>query len=257
MKEDQPRPDTASVAILVKAAPQVSTKYGETVCCAGIDAYGDWVRLYPVAFRSLESSQKFGRWSIVEYPWQAPRTDKRMESRRIDQSQLKVTGELKRGHRESYLSRAIVDGVKGVQENGGSLALLRPEISAFEIQKRSKSELDEQTDKFANSVKQVDMFFKTPAKPFVPCPYKFLYRYRSADGDRLGTCQDWEMEGTFYKWRSLYGEQSALDKMSDRFGSEYLDGSTFFAMGTHSRWPETWLINGVVRIPQTGQTSLL
>jgi hypothetical protein len=43
---------SAEAVVIVKAAPQVGRRHGETVCCAGIDVYGNWLRLYPVSFRT-------------------------------------------------------------------------------------------------------------------------------------------------------------------------------------------------------------
>ncbi len=58
---------TRRVLITVKAYPEISTKHGETVCVAGIDAdAGSWVRLYPIPFRDLEAYRKFKKYSIIE-----------------------------------------------------------------------------------------------------------------------------------------------------------------------------------------------
>ena len=40
-------PQNCKVTILVKALPQPSKQYGETVCCAGVTAEGQWKRLFP------------------------------------------------------------------------------------------------------------------------------------------------------------------------------------------------------------------
>ena len=40
-------PQETEVIVIIKAAPQVGEKHGETVCCAGIDLEGKWLRLYP------------------------------------------------------------------------------------------------------------------------------------------------------------------------------------------------------------------
>ena len=79
--------------------------------------------------------------------------------------------------------------------------------------------------------------------PYKPCPYRFKYRYRTDDGVREGTCQDWEIEATFFKWAKRYGE-------------EYPTKGMLLAMGTHSLHPNTWLINGVVRLDDIQQLSL-
>lgn len=58
---------TKKVLITVKAYPNPSTKYGETVCCAGIDIdTGKWIRLYPIPFRDLDSAKQFSKYTIIE-----------------------------------------------------------------------------------------------------------------------------------------------------------------------------------------------
>lgn len=58
------------VLITVKAAPNPSATYGETVCIAGV-VLGDlgprdWIRLYPINFRHLpDKSAQFKKYDIV------------------------------------------------------------------------------------------------------------------------------------------------------------------------------------------------
>jgi hypothetical protein len=59
--------------VIIKAAPQTGQRHGETVCCAGVDLYRNWLRLYPVSFRTLEKAQKFGRWNRLNYNWRRPK----------------------------------------------------------------------------------------------------------------------------------------------------------------------------------------
>jgi hypothetical protein len=40
------------------------------------------------------------------------------------------------------------------------------------------------------------------------------------------------------------------------FGEEYPTKGMLLAMGTHSQYPDTWLINGVVRLDDVDQPSL-
>jgi hypothetical protein len=81
MTEQLLKSGTAEAIILVKAAPQIGEKHGQTVCCAGLDLYGNWLRLYPVSFRYLENSKKFSRWDRVRFNWRLPTDDPRLESR--------------------------------------------------------------------------------------------------------------------------------------------------------------------------------
>lgn len=59
--------ETKRVLVTVKAYPNLSRKYGETVCVAGIDLdTNQWIRLYPIPFRDLDSDQKFKKYNIIE-----------------------------------------------------------------------------------------------------------------------------------------------------------------------------------------------
>ena len=247
----------AQAVVIVKAAPQISQRHGETVCCAGIDLHGRWLRIYPVTFRTLDEGQKFGRWDRIRFKWRAATDDSRDESRRIDQQSLQIVGELKRAERDRFLAKAIVTGFDAQRQAGRSLALLRPLSPEFSFEKKPSAEIEEDRKSFAALHQQQDLFYSKAIIPYEPCPFKFKYRYRTDDGQREGTCQDWEIEATFFKWSKLYGEQGALDAMRIRFGDEYPKKGMLLAMGTHSRWPDTWLINGIVRLDETGQMSLL
>lgn len=241
----------------MKAAPQVGRRHGETVCCAGIDLYGNWLRLYPVSFRKLEHSQRFGRWDRIRFNWRLPKDDKRVESRRVDQDSIEIVGELKASERSNFLAKSVVTSLVRERESGRSFALLKPlEVISFRYQRKDKAEIDEEKKVFDIIRAQTDLFSKEVVRAHKPCPYVFKYRYRTDDGIREGTCQDWEIEATLHKWSHLYGEQKALNEMQRVFGEEYPNKGLMLAMGTHSLHPDTWLINGVVRQDDIRQGSM-
>jgi hypothetical protein len=72
-----------SVLITVKAAPNPSATYGETVCVAGISAdltSPGWIRLYPINFRDLDSTGRFRKYDLVEVDAAPAPNDPRAES---------------------------------------------------------------------------------------------------------------------------------------------------------------------------------
>ena len=243
--------------VLIKAAPQFGQKHGETVCCAAIDLEGNWLRLYPVSFRHLDDAQKFSRWDRVRFNWSLPKDDQRIESRRIDQQSLMIVGKLPKRERQIFLGPLITTGLDTERKEGRSLALLKCEIIDFFHEKKSDEEMAEETAKFQSLHNQPDLFNTKRLIPHRPAPYKFKYRYKTDDGRREGTCQDWETETTFFNWSKLYGVTETLDKMCKVFGEEYPEKGMLLAMGTHSLHPNTWLINGVIRIDEIQQFSLL
>ena len=242
--------------ILIKAAPQVGHRHGETVCCAGMDLHGNWLRMYPVSFRHLDDGQKFGRWDRVRFKWRMADNDPRIESRRIDQQSLEIIGQLHKSEREKFLASSIVSSLEKEREKGRSLALIRPRIIRFFHEKKSAETIEEERVKFERLHKQADLFNAKPLIPYKPSPYIFKYTYETDDGERTGTCQDWEMEATFYFWEKRYGEKTALDNMLKTFGEDYPRKGMVLAMGTHSQYPDTWLINGVIRLDEIQQLSL-
>jgi hypothetical protein len=59
---------TIDVLVLVKAYPQPSTKYTESVCVAGLRVdtpMPEWVRLYPVQFRLLKRERQFSKYDLI------------------------------------------------------------------------------------------------------------------------------------------------------------------------------------------------
>lgn len=246
----------AKTVVLIKAAPVIGKKHGETVCCAGIDIYGKWHRMYPVSFRLLEDAKRFSRWDIVTYNWRRPTDDDRTESRHVDSQSLEIAGSLKKSERANFLDNHIVTSLKAETEAGRSLALLRPVIKEFVITPKAKTEVEAEQRKIDNYHAQSDMFAPAPGVPRIACPYEFKYKYRTDDGDRTGTCQDWETEATFYKWRNEYGEVGAISHMQETYGQTLPKRGLYFAMGTHSLHRDTWLINGLVQLTATKQQSL-
>jgi hypothetical protein len=241
--------------ILIKASPQVGQRHGETVCCAGLDLYGKWLRLYPVSFRQLEDRQKFKRWSKIRFGWRRPTDDSRPESRRVDQQSLEITGTLPKSERQRFLAKAIVTSLTREREAGRSLALLQAEIREFVVERKTDEELRQDCRKFEQLQAQQDLFAREVAA-YRPCPYRFKYRYVTDDGERFGTCQDWEIEATFFNRSHDMGEAKALDLIRETFGVRFPKDGMLLAMGTHSQYPDTWLINGVVRLPPVEQPAL-
>ena len=255
-KETNPNSGTSEAVILIKAAPVIGEKHGETVCCAGIDLYGNWLRLYPVSFRVLDDGKRFKRWDRVKFEWRRPTNDFRIESRHVNNQTLEISGHMKRNEIATFLNRHIVSSLTREFQSGRSLALLRPEILDFIIVRKSEVKLAEQQRKIDLFHAQHDMFIPRPAIPVKACPFEFKYRYRTDDGEREGTCQDWETEATFFKWSRMYGEAKALREMESQFGERLPKKGLYFAMGTHSQYPETWLINGLIQLSTPKQDTL-
>ncbi|GLW55116.1 hypothetical protein Kpho01_31270 [Kitasatospora phosalacinea] len=72
--------ERARILITVKTYPDVSHKYLETCCAAGIRLDTDpvrHVRLFPVPHRLLDEEKRFGKYSVVEVDVRRHHTDRR------------------------------------------------------------------------------------------------------------------------------------------------------------------------------------
>ena len=184
-----------------------------------------------------------------------PKNDNRCESRRLIPDSLEIVGKLAEKERRNFLDKLIVTSLDKEREQNRSLALLEADIIDFKVEKKSKEYIQKKQEQFSKSREQGDLLYNKTNKAYTRCPYEFKYNYRTEDGEREGTCLDWEIEATYYYWTKKYGESGALDKMKKVFGEDYPSKGMLLAMGTHSQYPR-WLINGVVRLDKVKQPSL-
>lgn len=250
--------------ILVKALPHASSKYQETVCCAGIspdteDVNGPWSwrRQYPVPYRRLRDDQSFKRWDWVEYRYRQRKNDDRRESRVIEPETLTVAGKLPLKERARYVNRLIRQGTADADERGESLCLVRPRSLSFSSKSRTQEELRKEREKHIALASQLTFFDDTPPPPLEPCPYVFHFEFETPDGKtQRHQCEDWETSTAFFRRRSALGsDEAAIESLKRTYLEEYPSQGMLFAMGTHS-WRGVWLLVGVLRVDQETQSDL-
>lgn len=54
------------ILVTVKAYPNPSKRYIETVCVAGVTESGKWIRLYPIPYRFLEYDRQFPSYAWID-----------------------------------------------------------------------------------------------------------------------------------------------------------------------------------------------
>lgn len=146
------------VLITVKAYPNPSKKYKETVCCAGIDLSTDqWIRLYPIRFRYLKTHQQFNKYSIIEVSCSKSSNDARPESYRVDEDSIQVVDFIDTTNDKEWTRRKEIvlptvspshcNIISESVSRDKSLGLFRPTNVAFEFDKApvSKDEDDEES----------------------------------------------------------------------------------------------------------------
>ncbi len=249
--------------ILVKAQPHRSSKYFETVCCAGVGRNGKWRRQYPVPFRILNDSQKFRRWDWIEYEYTTSADDRRTESQKVIPESLVVGNKLKTTERARFLNPLIRASFSEADSKGESLTMIRPEKIEITWVEKSTSDIAAERDKHAELARQMSLFDST-ARPLVPCPLQFTARWRDSDGkDRNHECDDWETSTAFNRFERIYGRHKAIRYLQKKYEEEYFHAGLALAFSTHSRRNITfgtrnqWLLVGLIRVDLDAQGDLL
>lgn len=248
--------------ILIKAQPHRSSKYFETVCCAGVGRDQTWRRQYPVPFRILSEGQKFKRWNWVRYKFIRSKDDPRLESQKVVPETLEVVGTVKKSERASFLDPLIRASFADADSRRESLTLIRPKTFALEAFAKSPEEIALETIKHGELANQLSMFDAT-AKPLTPCPMRFVAKWRDQDGkDRSHECDDWETSAAFSRFERAYGRTQALEALKGKYEDEYMRAGLALGFSTHKRRnaefgsQNQWLLVGMIRLDEVSQPSL-
>jgi hypothetical protein len=259
------RPVRMRVLITVKAAPNPSERYGETVCVAGIRldlaSLGSWVRLYPINFRELADNSKFNKYDIVSLEARPSRGDPRRESWRPQMSSLTKEGHLRSWARRkpyitSHVTASMCDLIAAVRDNppAQSLAAVRPrQVTSLDIEPHPGWTADEQA-KINRYMSQLELEFELPGLARAPhtaldAPrfkgwYRYLCQATRCPGHRQGI-YDWEWVAL---QRRLGDRDDAAAKAAMR--EKFLDmicapnRDVMFFVGNQAKHPEGFIVLG-------------
>jgi hypothetical protein len=244
------------VLITVKAYPNPSYSYGETVCCAGIDLETSrWIRLYPISYRDLDSNKKFRKYSVIEIECAKAREDVRPESYRVREDSIRILSYLGTSAKDWEQRKAIVFSMpsltlcelkKAEADSGTSLGLIKPSQIKFIIGKRPMSD----TEKRASAYAQLG-FFKKAKNSIEEIPYIFYYRFKcesdsACSGHEL-SINDWEINQAFRDWRNKYNPEGLLlKKIEERWSAlaNVEKNNVNFYVGNLHAHPKTFIILG-------------
>jgi hypothetical protein len=248
--------------IVVKAQPHRSSKYFETVCCAGVGRDGKWRRQYPVPFRILNDEQQFKRWNWIRYTFVKSKEDRRVESQKVVPESLELAGTIPRKERAGFLAPLVRGSLVEADERGESLTLLRPVSLELKWAEKTDAELQAERQRHAELANQMSLFDPT-AKPLVPCPMQFFTQWIDQDGKRhRHECDDWETSAAFSRFERRYGRTEALQILRSKYEDEYLSAGLALAFSTHSRRNVTngiqnqWLLVGMIRLDEASHPDL-
>jgi hypothetical protein len=257
---------TKRVLITVRTYPVPARSTIEASCTAGVTRDHEWVRLFPIPYRSLNEDNRFARWQWVDVEAVRPRSDPRPESLKLKPDKIQIIGKVgtRDGWRERReilkpLVRPSMCHIKRERDENKypTLGLFRPS----QIKQLKIEPTDGQWTAGELSILRTDTFFqKAPARTLEKIPFDFKYEFSCSDSACRGhemTCTDWEVCQAYRRWRRKYGENWEKH-FRQKFETDMIQKcDTHFFVGTHSHHPGTWMIVGLFYPPKQQMCDLL
>jgi len=256
------KPETRKVLVTVKAYPNPSKKYGETMCCAGIDMDTlQWIRLYPIPFRDLDESQQFKKYTVIEVRCRKAQDDHRIESYKIDCDSIRLLShfDTQKDKKWEVRKKVVLPTVSSSFckilaeiEEGKSLGIFKPHDIDFQWKKAQRVDEDSRDACYA----QLSFWDKTK-KAIEPIPFDFYYSFKcfgesNCPGHQIPII-DWEIGQAYRDWRYKYKTQDILlqkirEKWLDTICSVKRD--VYFYVGNMQRFRDQFMVLGVFYPPK-------
>jgi len=239
----------------VKAFPQPSQKYEETVCCAGVaEETGELLRLFPIRFRRLPKEHRFDRFDLVEMTI-TKASDPRPESYSVDESSICLLEKGKSLSDESKIRlwapfiapslRSLIDENLVTHQ---SLGIVKPDIDTLKFRFLPAAKGDETDKHVAELVFQQQSLLEEKLTPIARPKYSFLYQYSSDGYNHRLQIHDWEVQAAFINYKRRYGsEEKALEMMTQEYQRNIPKRNLHFIMGTMKAHPHTFILIGMLR----------
>jgi hypothetical protein len=211
----------ARVCVLVKAYPQPSEQYEETVCVAGVDLETRaFLRLYPVPFRRLAREHQFDRYDVIEVELWRDTSDPRPESHKVNPDSIRVVSRSSDVSRESKIAMwapavtpTIEELERRMKDDRVTLGIVPINREGIRLTwKRSSEDADDDERALTAWTARQQALLEARALQPLPVTYSFYLRFQSGVKQREKRLMDWEAQATFARYSNSYGD-GALDKM--------------------------------------------
>jgi hypothetical protein len=241
--------------ILVKAYPQPSQKYQETVCVAAVTEAHELVRLYPIRFRQLPQEQRFDRFDWIEVEMTRASEDPRPESYRVKEHTIRLVKhakEMKPEEKVRLWKPSVAKSLVALQDDQKvsrrSLGIVRPDPDSVRFKYEALDQAGKGDQETARSVYQQQSLIEESLAPLSTPEYVFRYQFASGGKQHTMQLHDWETEATYHAYKRKYGSpQAALDKMVEFYEQRAPAMNLHLIMGNLHRRPWQFIIIGVLR----------
>lgn len=257
--------ERATVLVTVKAYPQLSRSYGETVCVAGLRVDRSpptWMRLYPIPFRSMDFASRFVKYQLVELEVFRSTADPRPESYRPNLQSL-VTGSIVSTENGTWRERwRYMDPLAGATTacqllelqrllgtEAPSIGLIKPR-EILDLSVEANDAFDDDRRYMAELAAAGDLLTSSRA-PLEPAPFRLKYRYLCETSTCRGhhqTLIDWEAGQAARRWKQ---DGRLDDELPDLLHAKFLSQmcatgrDTYFYLGNQHQHPSSFLVLGL------------
>lgn len=250
------------VLITVKAAPNPSDSYGETVCVAGLRldlGQQGWVRLYPINFRAMDGEAQFRKYEIVNLRAKPARKDRRFESWTPDLTSVRREMRIKEWnqrvpHVSPHIGRSMCGLLKDVRRDppARSLAVVPVRrVAALEITTHP-GWTSEQEHKIERAVSAPDLFGRE-LTPLQPPRFQAKFRYTCMDASCKGHRQgllDWEFTALQYRFADCDDLELEAIIRQKFFHEKFKPGrDVAFYVGNQAKWEHVFSVLGIYNPP--------
>ena len=225
------------VLVAVKTYPTVSQADIEVSCTAGFTEDGDWIRLYPIPFRFLDSDSKYSKYQWIDVDVEKRDKDNRPESYRVRDRDTIVCNE-KIDTRDNWgLRKDLVfkkekiftnkaEIISLAHRNEKSLVIFKATcIDDFVIEK-SNVVTEKRKHEALNALQQESLFdadsiYDYSLMPNIP--YKFSYKFKDDKGvsSKL-MIEDWELGQLYLNLIRKHSEEDAVAKVKEKYFTEFV-----------------------------------
>lgn len=224
-------PHSEKVLVVVKATPNPSDKYRETVCTAGVTESGKWIRLYPLPFRYMDYSSRFSKYQWVNFKIKKRPIEKdfRIDSYEPEVDDIHPIGQpLPTGdwtERKRIILPTVSPSLHRLEEDYKKYKI---SLGIFKPKKINDFIIATSQETWSRRHKQVltqGRLFEEQPKPLEKIPFTFSYDFDCEDqrcrGHRMQII-DWEIYELYrsMKQKNPYAIDVALEKVKNKWLTE-------------------------------------
>jgi len=216
------------ILVVVKTYPNPSAGYQETVCTAGIDEGFNWIRLYPIRFRSRKKEEQYKKYDWIEVDVIKSTKDFRPESYHLTDlyNEIRIINSIgtedKWRERKRYVLHHLYDSMDLLIKDAYdpqkyvSLATFKPVeiISAYHKPAPNRDWTEKEKAKMA----QQDIFENNEKKMLRKVPYDFCYEFKESQGVKSKMrVLDWGIHQLYWNcFDDSNDEKIAVDKVLEK-----------------------------------------